>query len=377
MNRETALQCSAIEKNTNCVAAFDTVLESEGYAKNTRLSYVNFIRRFSEFLGPRTFVDIAAQDISAFRLVLFNQGFSTSSQNAAFFALRKLYKVLRMGGVMSWSPPHTLAMRKIRKRLPKSLTERQVKKLLAAAVSLRDIALLEFDYASGCRPAELSKMLVEDVNLSAGTATVRDGKDGDRIVCFGRFAARALADYLDGRTSGPLFLSNGRTQKGSLLFVDGHRRTYWRAFWREWRELPDGKMVRVARSAFLGRDKELPTKEHAITALRGFLDKRFKDPKQQRLATLLGEKPARGLSTRAIGRIVKQTALRAGLGNSVYPYQLRHSFATHCLHRGMDLRYIQHFMGHETPKTTQVYLHSTPDELIRVHKKFFKEISNG
>jgi site-specific recombinase XerD len=374
--QESALQCSAADKNVNCIGAFESVLESEGYAKSTRLSYVNFIRRFSDFLGDRTFVEVAAQDISAFRLVLFKQGFSSASQNAALYALRKLYKVLRMTKVLTWSPPHMLPVRKRPKRLPKSLTEYEVKQLLVAAHSLRDNALLEFGYATGCRPAEISKMRVEDVNLREGTANVRAGKDGDRVVCFGRFAARAIAKYLDGRTSGPLFSSCPIKQRGSLLLVDGYRRTYWRAFWREWTELPDGQIVRVPRSAFLGRQKELPTREHAIAALRGFLDRRFKDPKQQRLAALV-EKPPKALTTRAIGRIVKQTALRAGLSGSVYSYQLRHSFASHCLHRGMDLRYIQHLMGHETPKTTQVYLHSTPDELIRVHRKFFKEVGNG
>ena len=170
------------------------------------------------------------------------------------------------------------------------------------------------------------------------------------MVCFGRFASRALGKYLRGRDRGALFLPGPKTQRGSLRFVDGYRRTYWVAFWREWKELADGKVVRFPRHKFLGRLKELPTKEHAEAALKTFLDDRFRNPEQQRLAMLM-EKPAKALTTRAIGRIVKQTAVHAGLGNSVYPYQLRHSFATHCLHRGMGLRFVQHLMGHETPET--------------------------
>jgi len=126
--------------------------------------------------------------------------------STALFALRSFYDFLRKGGVMKGCPPRLLSTRKIPKRLPRSLSEDAIKKLLAAAESPRDLALLEFLYATGCRVAEASNMNVEDVCFSARSAIVRRGKGAkDRIVLFGRPAAKALTAYLNGRTSGPLF----------------------------------------------------------------------------------------------------------------------------------------------------------------------------
>ena len=160
------LQISAADKNKKCIELFDRFLAAWNFSGNTRKTYVNFATRFSDFIGAKSLVEIAAQDVSEFRIHLFKQGFSPASQSAAFHALRKLYRVLRSANVISWSPPHTLpARKKSGKRLPKSLSEKNVKKLIAGASSLRNAALLEFLYATGCRPAEATKMRVEDMSL--------------------------------------------------------------------------------------------------------------------------------------------------------------------------------------------------------------------
>ncbi len=76
------------------------------------------------------------------------------------------------------------------------------------------------------------------------------------------------------------------------------------------------------------------------------------------------------LSASRIWQIVRERAKRAGLGNSVHPHQLRHSFATHLLSGGADLRIIQEMLGHADISTTQIYTHVDERRLKEVHRKF-------
>ena len=69
-------------------------------------------------------------------------------------------------------------------------------------------------------------------------------------------------------------------------------------------------------------------------------------------------------------QIVKETAKRAGIDTSVYPHLLRHSFATHLLGGGADLRVIQEMLGHADISTTQIYTHVEQKRLKETHRKF-------
>jgi integrase/recombinase XerD len=76
------------------------------------------------------------------------------------------------------------------------------------------------------------------------------------------------------------------------------------------------------------------------------------------------------LTTARIWQIVKKVSRRAGLGKNVYPHLLRHSFATHLLGNGADLRIIQEMLGHADISTTQVYTHVDQQRLKAVHRQF-------
>jgi len=73
------------------------------------------------------------------------------------------------------------------------------------------------------------------------------------------------------------------------------------------------------------------------------------------------------LSRRSIEQVVKRYALRAGLVHGVHPHTLRHSFATHMLDGGADLRVVQELLGHSTPATTQIYTHVSPGQARKVY----------
>jgi integrase/recombinase XerD len=84
----------------------------------------------------------------------------------------------------------------------------------------------------------------------------------------------------------------------------------------------------------------------------------------------LSSRGGRKLTTVRIWQIVKQVAKHAGLDLNVYPHLLRHSFATHLLSNGADLRIIQEMLGHADISTTQVYTHVDQRRLKSVHLKF-------
>jgi site-specific recombinase XerC len=165
-----------------------------------------------------------------------------------------------------------------------------------------------------------------------------------------------LQAYIGKRTHGPLFVQEPLRQRG------GVSRDRYGAWWGFWREKDDtGK--RAMRSKRLG-DFELPTKERAQLALTAFLT-------NSGVNVNAGEMPEpKGLSKRSVYRVVVKAAKRAGI-TEMHPHILRHSCLTHCLNRGMDLRYVQELAGHTSLSTTQVYLHTAVEHLKEVRTKFF------
>jgi site-specific recombinase XerD len=360
-------QSSHAEFNLQLVEGFDKWLTIGKLSRNTGLSYCKFVKQFATFIGDVDLREINRVHISHWleHLVEYRH-LSSSSAATALFALRKFYDFLNLGDVCRSCVPRSIPTRKLPKRLPKSLSESEVKQLLDGAKTPRDRAITEFFYASGVRCDELRMLNCEELCFDAdhkgGSITVRQGKGSkDRVVLFGSYAAAALRTYLKGRACGPLFLSEPRSQRGTVDFYDGYRRTYWTGWWWEWKPLPDTKPKRVMHKVYLGTFEELPTKEAAQDALMRFIDKQ---PGAKRPENL-----PRRLSKKSIWRIISKAARRAGLGN-VHPHQLRHSFATHLLNHGTDLLYIGHLLGHASLVATARYLHVATDELIRIHIKF-------
>jgi len=79
-----------------------------------------------------------------------------------------------------------------------------------------------------------------------------------------------------------------------------------------------------------------------------------------------GGRPDRHLTTRSVQKVLTRAARQAGIGKKVTPHVLRHSFATHLLEAGTDLRYIQELLGHTSPRTTQIYTHVSKKNLARI-----------
>ena len=124
----------------------------------------------------------------------------------------------------------------------------------------------------------------------------------------------------------------------------------------------DGKQRRLfVRGGKGGKDRYTIIAETALEALRAYW--RVYQPKEWLFP---GDRPDTPISPRTIQAVFSQAKERASIGKAATVHTLRHSFATHLLEDGVDLRYIQELLGHEDPRTTQLYTHVSRGKVERI-----------
>jgi site-specific recombinase XerD len=246
-----------------------------------------------------------------------------------------------------------MKVRNVSRKLPRVLSIEEVKRLIAAVPSLRDKAILELLYSTGCRCAELIGMRMEDIDLNVQIVKVLGKGSKERLIPFGQYAKKALLAYLGDRKDGFVFrdeyppraLHVHRAGPNTVCATE-----YWQGYWYQ-------GSPSEARTKWLGKVSEM-SYEQALEKLAGIVMDFAQRPKS--------DKP---LGPRHIYRVVKQASLAAGL-QGVHPHTLRHSFATHLLNRGADLRCVQELLGHASISTTQIYTHVSTTNLLDTHRKF-------
>lgn len=132
---------------------------------------------------------------------------------------------------------------------------------------------------------------------------------------------------------------------------------------------PDERSIRVTGKG--NKTRVIPVGSAALEAMNRYLE--FERPTLVRPQTgseIFLSKWGKKLTTTRIWQIVKERAKLAGIDSNVYPHLLRHSFATHLLGNGADLRVIQELLGHADISTTQIYTHVDQKHLRAVHRKF-------
>jgi integrase/recombinase XerC len=117
------------------------------------------------------------------------------------------------------------------------------------------------------------------------------------------------------------------------------------------------------------KDRLTPIGSQAIKAVQRYFELRNADPKLQSLATqrVFLNKHGEPLSTRSVRRKLDKYLVEAGLDPGISPHTLRHSFATHLLNNGADLRSVQELLGHQSLSTTQIYTHLTTSRVKQVY----------
>jgi integrase/recombinase XerD len=219
------------EPNSRVLSGFLDYLKVEkGLAPLTVSAYATDISQFSGFLSKhkRTLLSARRNDVRDFIPELFANSVDGRSVGRKLSALRHLYRYLLLDKVIDHDPTLNIDSPKQWKVLPKSLARDEVETMLrmpsvssnhklAAAIAVRDCAMLEVFYAGALRVSEIVGVKLEDLKLDLGCVLVRGKGDKERIVPLGKSALKSLESYMKtarpvlagGRSSPLLFLGRG------------------------------------------------------------------------------------------------------------------------------------------------------------------------
>jgi integrase/recombinase XerC len=270
--------------------------------------------------------DISRVVIRGFLADLFRQGESRASAARKLAAVRTFLKYLRREGFIEQDPGLLVATPRREQKIPLHLEVEEMSRLLetpdtATPLGRRDRAILELLYASGLRLSELVGLDLEDVNLGGRMVRVMGKGRKERVVPFNQSATEAIRAWLPDRAA-----LQGRG--GGAIAGAG----------------PSSRAPRVAPGARAAR-------------------RRSGDD-----ALFLNYRGTR-LSSRHVHRLVRHYVTACSTRFGISPHAIRHSFATHLLEAGADLRAIQELLGHVRLSTTQRYTHVNAAQLMDVYRR--------
>ncbi len=267
-------------------------------SKNTLKAYARDLGLLRRFLDREGFDENEADFLRPFIGSLSRKGLSSSTINRILSSVRGYYRFKHRFGHAKSNPTANARGVKLTRKLPNFLFEEETEQLLSSSQEgfwdIRDRAVLEFLYSTGCRISEAVALDLQDVDLKSRTVTVLGKGNRERNVFLGKAAARVLKEYLS-------------------------KRTY-----------------------------------HVPAELRGS-------------ALFINRRGGR-LTDRGVRYILQKHLRRLRFDRKVTPHTLRHSFATHILNRGADIRVVQELLGHASLSTTQVYTHVGLDRLKEIYR---------
>jgi len=280
---------------------------------HTLAAYRRDLARLAAFCARRGISDWSAlthAQLRTFAATEHASGSGARSIQRRLSAVRTFFEYLLREGHSAHNPALGVLAPKTAKRLPDALDADQMARLLDFraddTLSARDKAIMELFYSSGLRLAELVGLDLPSIDLKDRTLRVLGKGAKSRIVPIGRFAVKALNDWLTERARWVRAAAGERARHGPRI-EPGSRQP-----------------------VFVGRS-------------------------------------GRRLSARAVQLRVDLWARRRGLGVHVHPHMFRHSFATHLLESSGDLRGVQELLGHADIGTTQIYTHLDFQHLAKVY----------
>lgn len=280
-----------------------------GLAKATVSAYESDLNKYVAWLQTHGITkpdDIAKQDVEDYIAALDADGESARSKARRLASIHEFHRFALAQHAVSADVAASVKAPKGASMLPDVLSVDEVSRLLDAAavggstdpVVLRDKALLEFMYATGCRVSEAVGTNLDDIDLEEKVVRLMGKGSKQRLVPLGSYARNSVVVYLN--------------------------------------------------------------------AGRGELERRSTAKVPERRALFLNKRGKR-ISRQSVWEIVKTAGERADITKPLHPHTLRHSFATHLIQGGADVRTVQELLGHASVTTTQIYTHVSPEALIETY----------
>jgi site-specific recombinase XerD len=206
-NRGRASRVLANLRNDRIAAKFIEWMVCQRYAPGTMRTYKCVTEDFLTFWGSSRLSNVTHLDVREFLIEMSRRDLSAEIEHRYLWALRCFFDFLCLGGLVDEVAPRLLRPRPRKRSIPRSLSEKNIARLIAAARNPRDKAIVEVFYATGCRASELLNIRLDDVDFKTRTIKVCGKNGSERRVVFSHVAKRCLLDYLRGRISGHLFLT--------------------------------------------------------------------------------------------------------------------------------------------------------------------------
>ncbi|MDP1771515.1 MAG: integron integrase [Methylobacter sp.] len=286
------------------------------YSIRTETQYVQWVKRFILFHNKRHPQEMGTTEVEAFLTHLAVDGHvSASTQNQALSALLFLYKEV-LGIDLPWLD--NVVRAKQPQRLPVVLTRSEVREVLARMKGMHGL-MANMLYGTGMRLMECVRLRVKDVDFERNEILIRDGKGGkDRVTMLPSSIATGLQAHLEQRRT--LFEDDKRIGKANVFLPDALATKY-----------PNAATEWCWQYIF-------PSGSFSV------------DPRS-------GAERRHHIDEKLLQRAMKKAVQVSGIARPATPHTLRHSFATHLLEAGYDIRTVQELLGHNDVSTTMIYTH--------------------
>jgi integrase/recombinase XerC len=318
--------------------------DERGASEHTLRAYSREVYAFADYLseGLGEGADAKAVEhthIRAYLATLYDRGLTKASAARALAAIRSWFKWMAKAGVVESNPAVLVSTPKLPKHLPRVPSVEEVNRVLDSLARGEGVP----------------------VEKKAPHPFAKARKDGPPDSVDDRAVVEAAWPERDRVIFELLYGCGIRNSELVGLNLDSLK-------WGD-----DAVLVRGKGK----KERLVPLGDEAAAAIRAYLPGRQAKLEAAGKGKLAHEGPLvlnvrmRGacrLTTRSVGRIVKQTALSRGLAADVHPHTLRHAFGTHMLEEGADLRAIQEMLGHERLSTTQRYTQLTVGQVQRVYE---------
>ena len=336
-----------IEKNNLIVSFLAKIKAEDGLSFNSVEAYRRDLRLFVEFCELQAFdvVKIEQEGLKKYLQHLHFLGLANSSIARKISAIKSFYRFLLSENIITFNNASNLEVPKISKKIPDFFTEKEMLKILEVAnkdksdFGIKLSVILEILYSSGLRVSELVSLKMDNLqflindNKRVGLENyfLIKGKGGkERMVPIGKMATAKLWQYLQ------------------LREVRGYLSSQW-------------VFIGTARAS---KKKKSINENNNLDIKK--LDSAKKDLQQE-----ISFSGYTHLTRQRVNSMLKELAVIAGLEPArIHPHIIRHSFATHLLNAGIDLRLLQELLGHSSISTTEIYTHLANDRLEELVQMF-------